>query len=101
MVFNIVQAKKEVTRWNILRILHIGRPDSVNEEVISRALAGANSHVPRLKLRQEIGYLADCGLVDKQESRGQWTIRILAAGVDVVEGNQPTPAGIHRPPLEA
>lgn len=92
------KAQREETRWRILRILDAGRPTSVSETVIFRALSDASLTVSPNELRRELDYLRDKSLVDLTgENSPVWAAALTGTGVDVVQYAIDCPAGIARP----
>lgn len=89
---------REEARWLILRTLYIGRPVGAPESLILRGLINAGLPVTSTNVRNELGYLADKGLLTvNQRQRNSWHAMISAYGVDVVEYAKESPAGITRP----
>ena len=49
-------------------------------------------------VRRELAYLRDLGLLELEgENSETWFAKLTASGVDVVEYNFPSPAGVARP----
>jgi hypothetical protein len=95
---DLEKANREETRWRILRILDAGRPTSVSETVIFRALSDVSLAVTPAQLRRELDYLRDKKLIElTNEETPVWAAALTGAGVDVVEYTIACPAGIARP----
>ncbi|HVN63070.1 MAG TPA: hypothetical protein VMT58_00425 [Candidatus Binataceae bacterium] len=95
---DLEQKRREEARWRILRAVDAGRPIAVSEEIVWRVLADIKLPLSINALRRELAYLRGHGLIDIEGEDGDaWFIRLTAAGVDVVEYNQPAPPGVARP----
>lgn len=98
---DLEKAARESTRWYILKALDAGRPYSVGEDVLLRALVDSKFHLTPRQIRIELDYLADRKLIDlkgKDEESEHWEAELTAIGVDVVEYTVPCNPGIARPP---
>ena len=96
---DLAQARREVARWRILRILDAGQPVGVNVAVIARVLNDTRLNLTNGQLNAELDYLAKLSLI-AAESDGNREIvaaRLTAAGVDLVNYVSQCPAGIARP----
>lgn len=92
------KAYREEIRWRILRALDAGRPLSVSETVIFRALSDASLSITPAALRRELDYLRDKDLIELSDEPDQvWAAALTGFGVDVVEYTVASPAGIARP----
>jgi len=92
------QKKREEARWRMLRVVDAGRPIAVSEQIIWRVLADIKLPLSLNSTRRELAYLRDLGLFELEgEGHETWFASLTAAGVDVVEYNSPSPAGIARP----
>ena len=95
---DIERNERELVRWRILRILHIGGPWPVNEGVIQASLEDGHFLISVTTLRKELDYLERKELIKVHKSDSA----ILAAqltgnGTDVVEYSAACPTGIRRP----
>jgi DNA-binding transcriptional ArsR family regulator len=95
---DLEKAQREETRWRILRALDAGRPLSVSETVLFRALSDASLPISPVSLRRELDYLRDKNLIKLSGEGGPvWAAELTGLGVDVVEYTIPAPPGIARP----
>ncbi|HUO06439.1 MAG TPA: hypothetical protein VMU16_14670 [Candidatus Binataceae bacterium] len=95
---DLEQKRREEARWRILRVVDAGRPIAVSEQIVWRVLTDIKLALSLSALRREIAYLRGHGLVEVDGEDGEtWFLRLTATGVDVVEYNQPAPAGVARP----
>jgi DNA-binding transcriptional ArsR family regulator len=82
----------------MLRVVDAGRPIAVSEQIIWRVLADIKLSLSLNTVRRELAYLRDLGLVELEgEGTETWFAKLTASGVDVVEYNFPSPAGVARP----
>lgn len=106
----------ETARWYILVALDAGRPTSLSERTVLRALNGAldgtrielavsagvtlgDLSLSKTELRRELRYLETRKLVALDNVWGDdWSAELTAAGVDLVEYTTDCRAGIARPP---
>lgn len=96
---DIEKHQREDARWRILRILDVGRPYPLTEQLILRALGDAKLPVTLQGLRREMDYLSDKGLIEIEgRETDAWSASLTGTGVDVVEYTIPSPPGISRPP---
>lgn len=96
---DLEKAKRELSRWTILRILDAGRPGKLDEAIILAALndthrAGATPS----ELRRELDYLADRELIEVERTAHEWFARLTHHGIDLVEYTVDVEPGIARPP---
>lgn len=95
---DLEQKNREEARWRMLRVVDAGRPIAVSEQIIWRVLADIKLLLSLNAVRRELAYLRDLGLVELEgEGTETWFARLTASGVDVVEYNFPSPAGVARP----
>ena len=95
---DLEQKNREEARWRMLRVVDAGRPIAVSEQIIWRVLADIKLSLSLNTVRRELAYLRDLGLLDLEgEDSETWFAKLTASGVDVVEYNFPSPAGIARP----
>jgi DNA-binding transcriptional ArsR family regulator len=95
---DIEQKNREEARWRMLRVVDAGRPIAVSEQIIWRVLADIKLSLSLNTVRRELAYLRDLGLLELEgESSETWFAKLTASGVDVVEYNFPSPAGVARP----
>ena len=95
---NLGQRNREEARWRMLRVVDSGRPVPVSEQVILQVLDNLHLEYSLKQLRRELTYLRDLGLVKLSgEDSDFWFVELTAMGVDVVEYNAKSPAGIARP----
>ena len=95
---NLEQKNREEARWRMLRVVDAGRPIAVSEQIIWRVLADIKLSLSLNAVRRELAYLRDLGLLElESEETETWFAKLTANGVDVVEYNFPSPAGIARP----
>jgi hypothetical protein len=93
---NFAQLVAEDQRLCILLILLSGGQYSHNEFVLRRALEQFAHHLSADRLRTEISWLAEQGLLDKSESGSVWTATLTQRGKDTAEGKTTVP-GVKRP----
>jgi hypothetical protein len=95
---DLEQKNREEARWRMLRVVDAGRPIAVSEQIIWRVLADIKLALSLNAVRRELAYLRDLGLLELEgEDAETWFARLTASGVDVVEYNFPSPAGVARP----
>jgi hypothetical protein len=95
---DLEQKNREEARWRMLRVVDAGRPIAVSEQIIWRVLADIKLSLSLNTVRRELSYLRDLGLIELEcENAETWFARLTANGVDVVEYNFPSPAGVARP----
>ncbi|PLX49130.1 MAG: hypothetical protein C0613_08385 [Desulfobulbaceae bacterium] len=83
-------------RLVVLRVLNQDADYSHNEYVLRSALAAMGHRVGQDKLRTELAWLAEQGLVAVNEPAGVMVARLTARGRDVAEGTARVP-GVKRP----
>jgi hypothetical protein len=89
---------REQVRWRILRVLDAGRPYPVSETVIYRALHDVSLPTTPRELRRDLAFLEDLRLVELDSvERPEWSAKLTAEGVNVVEYAIDAPAGVSRP----
>jgi DNA-binding transcriptional ArsR family regulator len=95
---DLEQKTREEARWRMLRVVDAGRPIAVSEQIIWRVLADIKLSLSLNTVRRELAYLRDLGLLELEgEGSETWFAKLTASGVDVVEYNFPSPAGVARP----
>ncbi len=95
---DLEQKNREEARWRMLRVVDAGRPIAVSEQIIWRVLADIKLALSLNTVRRELAYLRDLGLLELEgEGTETWFAKLTASGVDVVEYNFPSPAGVARP----
>ena len=95
---DLEQKNREEARWRMLRVVAAGRPIAVSEQIIWRVLADIKLSLSLITVRRELAYLRDLGLLELEGENGEtWFAKLTASGVDVVEYNFPSPAGVARP----
>jgi Fe2+ or Zn2+ uptake regulation protein len=95
---DLEQKNREEARWRMLRVVDAGRPIAVSEQIIWRVLADIKLSLSLNTVRRELAYLRDLGLLELEGENGEtWFAKLTASGVDVVEYNFPSPAGVARP----
>jgi len=95
---DLEQKNREEARWRMLRVVDAGRPIAVSEQIIWRVLADIKLSLSLNSVRRELAYLRDLGLLELEGENGEtWFAKLTASGVDVVEYNFPSPAGVARP----
>jgi len=95
---DLEQKNREEARWRMLRVVDAGRPIAVSEQIIWRVLADIKLSLSLNTVRRELAYLRDLGLLELEGEHGEtWFAKLTASGVDVVEYNFPSPAGVARP----
>ena len=95
---DLEQKNREEARWRMLRVVDAGRPIAVSEQIIWRVLADIKLSLSLNTVRRELSYLRDLGLLELEGETGEtWFAKLTASGVDVVEYNFPSPAGVARP----
>jgi DNA-binding transcriptional ArsR family regulator len=95
---DLEQKNREEARWRMLRVVDAGRPIAVSEQIIWRVLADIKLSLSLNTVRRELAYLRDLGLLELEgEGSETWFAKLTASGVDVVEYNFPSPAGVARP----
>ena len=89
----------EEARWRMLRVVDAGRPIAVSEQIIWRVLADIKLSLSLNTVRRELSDLRRPGSARTRRRRparpGSRNSR--RSGVDVVEYNFPSPAGVARP----
>ncbi|MBW7998492.1 MAG: hypothetical protein FVQ81_18350 [Candidatus Glassbacteria bacterium] len=96
---DLEKARREETRWRILKALDAGRPHSVTEALLLSVLDDVHLSVTELELRRELDYLEDRGLVHIHgKDDNDWQADLTRDGVDVVEYTVSVEPGIARPP---
>ncbi|HXN12053.1 MAG TPA: hypothetical protein VN865_03020, partial [Candidatus Acidoferrales bacterium] len=92
---DLEQKNREEARWRMLRVVDAGRPIAVSEQIIWRVLADIKLSLSLNTVRRELAYLRDLGLLELEGESGEtWFAKLTASGVDVVEYNFPSPAGV-------
>ena len=96
---DLEQKNREEARWRMLRVVDAGRPIAVSEQMIWRVLADIKLSLSLNTVRRELAYLRDlvCSNFRKARPSETWFAKLTASGVDVVEYNSPSPAGVARP----
>jgi DNA-binding transcriptional ArsR family regulator len=95
---DLEQKNREEARWRMLRVVDAGRPIAVSEQIVWRVLADIKLSLSLNTVRRELAYLRDLGLLELEgEGSETWFAKLTASGVDVVEYNFPSPAGVARP----
>ena len=95
---DLEQKNREEARWRMLRVVDAGRPIAVSEQIIWRVLADIKLSLSLNTVRRELAYLRDLGLLELEGEGGETLFaKLTASGVDVVEYNFPSPAGVARP----
>lgn len=95
---DLEQKNREEARWRMLRVIDAGRPIAVSEQIIWRVLSDIKLVLSLNAVRRELAYLRDLRLVELEgEGSETWFAKLTANGVDVVEYNFPSPAGVARP----
>jgi hypothetical protein len=95
---DLEQKNREEARWRMLRVVDAGRPIAVSEQIIWRVLADIKLSLSLNTVRRELSYLRDLRLIELEgEDAETWFAKLTANGVDVVEYNSPSPAGVARP----
>ncbi|MFZ2059376.1 MAG: hypothetical protein WAU82_00050 [Candidatus Binatus sp.] len=95
---DLEKKNREEARWRMLRVVDAGRPIAVSEQIIWRVLADIKLSLSLNTVRRELAYLRDLGLLELEgEDSDTWFAKLTASGVDVVEYNFPSPAGVARP----
>lgn len=95
---DIEKARREETRWRILKVLDAGRPLSMPETLILRTLHDVSMPVTPHALRRELDYLEDRKLVTITGKDGPtWQAELTHYGVDIVEYTTECFPGIARP----
>ncbi|MGA8640768.1 hypothetical protein [Candidatus Binatus sp.] len=95
---DLEKKNREEARWRMLRVVDAGRPIAVSEQIIWRVLADIKLSLSLNTVRRELAYLRDLGLLELEgEDSETWFAKLTASGVDVVEYNFPSPAGVARP----
>jgi len=96
---DLARHQREEARWRILRVLDVGRPYPVVEQLIWRTLVDIKLPITPDGVRRELDYLESKQLITLSgREGGTWLAELTGYGVDVVEYEVPTPAGIARPP---
>jgi hypothetical protein len=95
---DLEQKQREEARWRMLRVVDAGRPIAVSEQIIWRVMVDIKLSLSLNTVRRELAYLRDLGLVELEgENAETWFAKLTSNGVDVVEYNFPSPAGVARP----
>ncbi len=95
--FDLEQKQREAARWRVLRVLDAGRPIGVSDAIIWRVLNDIQIPFSVNQIRRELTYLRDLRLIEIEEIGSDWTAKLTATGVDVVEYTIAAPPGIARP----
>lgn len=95
---SLEQNERETARWVALNALYNGAGYPLAERVILSVLEAVPIRSTAADVRQHLHFLETAGLarIDKHPD-GTWTACITKQGIDCVEYNIPTPAGIARP----
>ena len=92
----VLRAKREAMRANILMVLYTAHPYAATEQTILLTLRDAGEEqLVQDELRRDLEYLSEKELIrvhDKE--RNAWRCELTAYGIDVVEGAKKTPPGI-------
>jgi hypothetical protein len=93
------RARREESRWRILKGLDIGRPYPVSETILFRLLDDVHLPLPPVAVRRELDYLEERGLLRVLDRDGAvWSAELTRDGIDVVEYTVTCDPGIARPP---
>ena len=91
----------ENQRMIILSLLKEDSGYAINEDVLQSALEVAGGYkVSSDKLRTELGWLKEQGLITLETLRQLWIAKITRRGLDVASGRTDVP-GVQRPRPEA
>lgn len=85
-------------RLVILQALEQDADYSHNEHVLRSVCASVGHNVSRDRLRTELNWLAEQGLISVEETAGTQVARLTARGEDVAQGRARVP-GVARPRL--
>ncbi len=83
-------------RLVILRVLSENAGYRANESVLDCALGSLGHYISRDKVKTEMGYLAEQGLITLNESFGTTVATLTSRGLDIATG-QATHHGVKRP----
>lgn len=99
MKSDINKQKIRLQRLRILQVLNMVRPDTLGDGLIRRTLSDELDIAPGIEAcRKALDYLEQLGLV-KIDTRSEdvWVARILAKGVDFLDGFGDQIAGVAHP----
>lgn len=86
-------------RQLILRTLEEDHDYSHNEHILRAALESMGHGVSRDKVRTEVSWLAEQGLVTVEDVSGTWVVKLTARGQDIALGRARV-HGVARPRLD-
>lgn len=92
--------RRQEIRWRFLAVCNAGRPQSIQEILMLRALEDINLNLTANELRREAAYLSEKGLIETRKPinpENPWSFLLTATGVDVVDYSVDCPSGINRP----
>lgn len=92
------KTRRETIRWEILRALNAGRPESVAELLVLSAIQAIPIECTARELRRELDYLEERELIRLKRLEGApWLADLTRYGVDVFEYTVECDPGIARP----
>jgi hypothetical protein len=93
----MARARHAGVRWRCLACLYAARPGITTDEALLVAVREVYLDLTPRELRCELEYLAGHQLLEVDEKRSRWRLRLAWRGVDVVEYTSECPSGIGRP----
>ncbi len=97
-MLDLLKARREGLRWNILKMLYLAAPYTSGEAQIFDVMRGIYPDATQDELRKQMDYLADRGLIDLVKApSGLWFADIGRYGTDIVEYTVDCDPGIARP----
>lgn len=94
----LLRARREGMRWNLLNALNRARPLGALDVLLLDVVRGIYPNATANELHNELDYLGRQRLVDvDRRPDGHWHAQLTHEGVDVVEYTSHCPAGIARP----
>lgn len=91
------KARREESRWLILRALYAAQPIGTTETIIHTAIESSVPGITEHEIRNQLDYLAERKLVTVEKNRPVWFAKINRHGIDVIEYTVDCDPGIARP----
>ena len=92
------KARREGMRWHLVNTLHKARPYTTSEVFLLDVMRGIYPDATALELRQQLDYLADRKMVERnKQPSGMWFADLTSLGVDIAEYTVECYPGIARP----
>lgn len=95
---DLIKARRESMRWQLLNALNKARPLGALDELLLSVMQAIYPDCTAKELHTELEYLEDRKLVDiGKKPDGHWHSKLTHYGVDIVEYTVDCFAGIARP----